>query len=77
MLASSLFGFLIIHRLTFYSVNGRASSSASGYAHQIRIIGVHFEIHVAFLQDAPKGYLKLLLLTAASGGSANGEAIQR
>lgn len=28
-------------------------------------------------KDAPKGYLKLLLLTAASGGSANGEAIQR
>lgn len=28
-------------------------------------------------QDAPKGYLKLLLLTAASGGSGNGESIQR
>ncbi|KAF3447043.1 hypothetical protein FNV43_RR12223 [Rhamnella rubrinervis] len=27
-------------------------------------------------KDAPKGYLKLLLLTAASGDSANGEAIQ-
>ncbi|TYJ95719.1 histone-lysine N-methyltransferase ASHH2 [Cucumis melo var. makuwa] len=28
-------------------------------------------------KDAPKGYLKLLLLTAASGASASGEAIQR
>ncbi|KAJ9146222.1 hypothetical protein P3X46_028513 [Hevea brasiliensis] len=27
-------------------------------------------------KDAPKGYLKLLLLTAASGASGNGEAIQ-
>ncbi|KAF5749066.1 histone-lysine N-methyltransferase ASHH2 [Tripterygium wilfordii] len=27
-------------------------------------------------KEAPKGYLKLLLLTAASGGSGNGEAIQ-
>ncbi|XAR62849.1 Histone-lysine N-methyltransferase [Bertholletia excelsa] len=27
-------------------------------------------------KDAPKGYLKLLLLTATSGGSGNGEAIQ-
>ncbi|GAV80805.1 SET domain-containing protein/zf-CW domain-containing protein, partial [Cephalotus follicularis] len=27
-------------------------------------------------KDAPKGYLKLLLLTAASGGSGNSEAIQ-
>ncbi|KAJ9166708.1 hypothetical protein P3X46_021417 [Hevea brasiliensis] len=27
-------------------------------------------------KDAPKGYLKLLLLTAASGASVNGEAIQ-
>ncbi|KAJ4700765.1 histone-lysine N-methyltransferase ASHH2-like [Melia azedarach] len=27
-------------------------------------------------KDAPKGYLKLLLLTAASGDSSNGEAIQ-
>ena len=35
------------------------------------------EIHVAFLQDAPKGYLKLLILTTESGDGANGEAIQR
>lgn len=34
-------------------------------------------VALLFLQDAAKGYLKLLLLTAASGDSANGGAIQR
>lgn len=34
-------------------------------------------LFVFLLQDAPRGYLKLLLLTAASGDNGHGEAIQR
>ena len=35
-----------------------------------------FLMHL-FLQDSSKGYLKLLLLTVASGDNGNREAIQR